>query len=113
MDERLRIFSIVLIIFLTGFLLRVETSKLHDLSVDEKAYLTDEHGLPYMYELDSYYNYRVSRNYLMNGHLGDSLRDGVPWDSYSYYPREDPPVILQSLRGFPQGFTGCSAYSWI
>lgn len=97
MDERLRIFSIVLIIFLTGFLFRVETSKLHDLSVDEKAYLTDEHGLPYMYELDSYYNYRVSRNYLMNGHLGDSLRDGVPWDSYSYYPpgrpASYPPVI--------------------
>jgi len=97
LDERLRIFSIVLIIFLTGFLFRVETSKLHDLSVDEKAYLTDEHGLPYMYELDSYYNYRVSRNYLMNGHLGDSLRDGVPWDSYSYYPpgrpASYPPVI--------------------
>ncbi len=90
MDERLRLFSIILIIFLTGFLLRVETVRLNGLGLDERAYLTDKHGLPYMYELDSYYNYRISRNYLMNGHLGDSLREGVPWDSYSYYPPGRP-----------------------
>lgn len=80
----------MVLIFFTGFILRADTVHLGDLNGTERAYLTDDQGLPYMYELDSYYNYRITENYLKNCHPGDTLRAGIPWDSYSYYPLEDP-----------------------
>ena len=36
----------------------------------DRAYFTDENGLPYMYEPDSYYNYRLTANILDHGHPG-------------------------------------------
>lgn len=91
-DERLKIFILMLLIFFTGFILRVDTVHLHGVDPEERAYLTDDQGLPYMYELDSYYNYRITMNYLKNGHPGDTIRDGIPWDLHSYYPPGRPAV---------------------
>jgi len=82
----------MILIFFTGFILRADTVYLGDVNGTERAYLTDDQGLPYMYELDSYYNYRITENYLKNGHPGDTLRAGIPWDSYSYYPPGRPAV---------------------
>lgn len=82
----------MVLIFFTGFILRAETVHLVDINGTEGLYLTDDQGLPYMYELDSYYNYRITENYLKNGHPGDTLRAGIPWDSYSYYPPGRPAV---------------------
>ncbi|MGB9869807.1 STT3 domain-containing protein [Methanothermobacter sp.] len=93
----MKIFIMMVLIFFTGFILRADTVCLGDVNGTERAYLTDDQGLPYMYELDSYYNYRITENYLKNGHPGDTLRSGIPWDSYSYYPpgrpADYPPVI--------------------
>ncbi len=116
-DERLKIFILMLLIFFTGFMLRVETAHLPGLNPEERAYLTDENGLPYMYELDSYYNYRVTMNYLKNGHPGDTIRNGIPWDLHSYYPPGRPAVyppliawISVSLYRFLTIFTDITLY---
>jgi len=116
-DERLKIFILMLLIFFTGFILRVETAHLPGLNPEERAYLTDDHGLPYMYELDSYYNYRVTMNYLKNGHPGDTIRDGIPWDLHSYYPPGRPAVyppliawISLALYRFLALFTDITLY---
>ncbi|NYB52726.1 MAG: peptide transporter [Methanobacteriaceae archaeon] len=90
--------SIILLIFFIGFIMRVETTHLDTLSDMEKHYYQDQNGLPYMYELDSYYNYRLTENYLNHGYLGDAKINGVEWDLHSYYPPgvplDYPPLIV-------------------
>ncbi|HIH61086.1 MAG TPA: hypothetical protein HA298_00120 [Methanobacteriales archaeon] len=97
-DEKLKILTIILIIFLMGFITRLETVELRGLNNTEKAYYTDEKGLPYMYGPDSYYNYRLAANILDHGHPGDKIINGTPWDLHSYYPPggpvDYPPLIL-------------------
>jgi len=82
-DEKLKVLTIILIIFLTGFITRLETVELKGLNNTEKAYYTNEKGLPYMYEPDSYYNYRLAANILDHGHPGDKIINGTPWDLHS------------------------------
>jgi len=98
LDEKLKIYTIILIIFLTGFLTRLETVELKGMNSTEKAQFTDEKGLPYMYEPDSYYNYRLAANILNHGHPGDKIINGEPWDLHSCYPPggpvDYPPLIL-------------------
>ncbi len=98
MDERLKIYTIILIIFFVGFLSRIETVELKGFNTTEKAYLTDENGLPYMYEPDCYYNYRLTANILDHGHPADKIINGEEWDLHSYYPPgrpvNYPPLIL-------------------
>ncbi len=48
--------------------------------------LDPDTGLPYLTEMDSYFHLRMTRNIEQNGHPGDSLRDGKPWDSLRYAP---------------------------
>ena len=90
--------TIVLAILMLGFILRAETINLHGISIDEKSFYQDDHGLPYFYELDSYYNYRLTHNFLDHGYLGDEIIDGREWDLHSYYPPgvplDYPPLIV-------------------
>jgi Uncharacterized membrane protein, required for N-linked glycosylation len=90
--------AIIILIFLVGFLIRVETTGLSGIPSDEKAFYEDQNGLPYMYELDSYYNYRLTENYLDHGYLGDAVINGTEWDLHSYYPpgrsAEYSPLII-------------------
>lgn len=90
--------SIILLIFLVGFFLRVDSIYLQGISDDQKAFYEDQNGLPYMYELDSYYNYRLTENYLDHGYLGDTVINGTEWDLHSYYPPgvplDYPPLIV-------------------
>ncbi len=94
----LTILGLILIIFSVGFVLRVESTHLSGIPDDEKAFYQDQNGLPYMYELDSYYNYRLTRNYLDHGYLGDTVINGKEWDVHSYYPpgvpMDYPPLII-------------------
>jgi len=98
LDEKLKILTIILIIFFAGFITRIETVELKGLNNTEKAYYTDDKGLPYMYEPDSYYNYRLAANTLDHGHPGDKIINGTPWDLHSNYPPgrqvDYPPLIL-------------------
>ena len=89
---------IISIIFLVGFLLRVESTNIPGIPSDEKACYQDENGLPYMYEPDSYYNYRLTKNYLDHGYMGDTKVNGRQWDFHSYapsgVPMDYPPLIV-------------------
>ena len=86
------------IIFATGFILRVESVNLTGIPSSEQAYYHDQNGLPYMYEMDSYYNYRLTRNYIEHGYIGDIKVNGKNWDLHSHYPpgveMNYPPVIV-------------------
>ena len=88
----------ILIIFLVGFFIRVDSIYLEGIPDDQKAFYQDQNGIPYMYELDSYYNYRLTENYLDHGYLGDIIINGTEWDLHSYYPPgvplDYPPLIV-------------------
>ena len=92
------IFVIILIIFSLGFSLRLESTNLSGIPTDEKVYYQDQNGLPYMYDMDSYYNYRLTKNYLNHGYLGDTKVNGTEWDFHSYapsgVPMDYPPLIV-------------------
>jgi len=96
--ELILILTSISIIFLVGFLLRVESTHLSGIPSDEKAYYEDQYGLPYMYEPDSYYNYRLTKNYLEHGYIGDTKINGKQWDVHSYapsgVPMDYPPLIV-------------------
>jgi len=88
----------IIFIFAIGFFLRLESAYVTGTPVEEKSYYLDQNDLPYMYELDSYYNYRLTRNFLDHGYLGDVIIDGREWDLHSYYPPgvplDYPPLIV-------------------
>lgn len=90
--------SIILLIFFVGFFLRLDSIYLQGIPDDQKAFYQDQNGIPYMYELDSYYNYRLTENYLDHGYLGDTIINGTEWDLHSYYPPgvplDYPPLIV-------------------
>ena len=75
----------------------MESIHLNGVPANENDYYQNQNGLPYMYELDSYYNYRLTENYLDHGYLGDTIINGTEWDLHSYYPGvplDYPPLIV-------------------
>ena len=49
-------------------------------------FIDSETGLPYYADSDCYYHLRMTRDIALYGHPGDTMKDGVPWDSFSYAP---------------------------
>ena len=49
-------------------------------------YLDNETNLPYLNEMDCYYQLRMTKDIALYGHPGDTMKNGVPWDSLSYAP---------------------------
>ncbi|MGB4363462.1 MAG: STT3 domain-containing protein [Methanothermobacter tenebrarum] len=98
---KLRMIFIVIIIFLLGFIVRIGNI---DLQSPDKSLYYDDGGLQYFQESDSYYNYRLTRNLLDHGYLGDKIIDGKPWDLHSYYPPgvpvDYPPLLSYITIGF-------------
>ncbi|MBM4242129.1 MAG: peptide transporter, partial [Euryarchaeota archaeon] len=96
--ENLTKITVILFIFLLGFILRAESANLYGIPDKEKQFYKDENGIPYAYDMDSYYNYRLTKNYLDHGYLGDAIKDGREWDFHSYYPpgvpMDYPPLIV-------------------
>lgn len=91
--------SIILIIFFIAIFIRIESTNLNGIpDVEKSFYIMDEEGHPYMYELDSYYNYRLTKNFIEFGYLGDSHINGIEWDSLSYsppgVPMDYPPLLM-------------------
>ncbi len=80
-------FIIVIILVLAVFALRAETINIGGVSdPSQKELYRDDSGMPYFTEIDSYYNYRLTENYLNGGHLGDTYVNGEDWDSLSTSP---------------------------
>lgn len=103
--------GIILLIFSVGFFLRLDAVNLDGYSDAEKSYYQDENGLPYMIELDSYYNYRLTKNLLEHGYMGDAIINGVQWDLHSYYPGVplDYPPLIAYLTAFIYKFVNLFA----
>jgi len=98
------IIFLCVILFATGFILRVESVNLTGLPASEQAYYHDQNDLPYMYDADCYYNYRLTKNYLDHGYLGDVKINGINWDLHSYYPpgrsAEYTPLLIYLAAAF-------------
>ncbi|BAM70730.1 MAG: STT3 domain-containing protein [Methanothermobacter thermautotrophicus] len=98
MLERLKPFLIIVLLFSVVFYIRAEASNIGGVPADAKKFYEDADGLPYFSEMDSYYNYRLTMNYLTKGIMGDTLVDGKPYDLHSYYPPgrpvDYPPLIV-------------------
>lgn len=80
--------SIVIVLVIVCFVsfLRFQSADLSTIPTDQQAYYKDSNGLPYFTEMDSYYNLRMTQDYLDHGHLGDIINNGTPWDTLSYAP---------------------------
>ncbi|MCJ7691239.1 MAG: dolichyl-diphosphooligosaccharide--protein glycosyltransferase subunit STT3, partial [Clostridiaceae bacterium] len=91
-------FIIVFAIFLLGFFVRLDYIRLPGVPDSDKEFYEGQNGLPYMYELDSYYHYRLTKNFLDHGYIGDTKINGREWDTHSYYPpgvpMDYPPLII-------------------
>ena len=77
---------IVLIIMAIVFALKAPAADLNSLDADGKALYTDASGLPYFSEMDSYYNYRLTNDYVDHGYVGDKLVNGSGWDMHRNAP---------------------------
>jgi asparagine N-glycosylation enzyme membrane subunit Stt3 len=91
-------FCLILIIFLVGFFLRAEAADLSGIPADERANFQDQNGLPYMYDMDSYYHYRLTSNFINHGYVGDTIINGTEYDLHSYFPpgktTNYPPMLI-------------------
>ena len=77
---------IILILLAVVFALKAPAADLNYFDDDGKALYTDASGLPYFSEMDSYFNYRLTDNYIDHGYAGDELKDGVAWDNHRLAP---------------------------
>jgi dolichyl-diphosphooligosaccharide--protein glycosyltransferase len=66
-----KIVIIILILFAIVFALRAPASDLNVLDDSIKAEYIDSTGLPYFSEMDSYYNLRMTQDYVDHGYAGD------------------------------------------
>jgi dolichyl-diphosphooligosaccharide--protein glycosyltransferase len=80
--------SVAIIVILVSFvfLLRAEAYDLSAIPVEQRSTFIDSNGLPYFSEMDSYYNLRLTQNYLDHGSLGDTFLNKTPWDMHRYSP---------------------------
>ncbi|WP_337972209.1 STT3 domain-containing protein [Methanobacterium petrolearium] len=96
--SKLKPIIIILVIFSLVFFLRAEAADIGGVPDNYKSYYQEETGLPYFSEMDSYYNYRLTSNFIEHGYLGDTIQNGTDWDLHSFFPpgrsAEYPPLIV-------------------
>ena len=80
--------SVLIIVILLAFVfaLKLPAADLNILSDDMKGEYIDSSGLPYFSEMDSYYNYRLTNDYVEHGFVGDEMVNGSEWDMHRYAP---------------------------
>lgn len=102
--SKLKPVIIILLLFSVVFVLRAEAYNISGVPDESKDFYKDDTGLPYFSEMDSYYNYRLTENFIENGIIGDTTKNGEAWDLHSYYPpgREVayPPLIIYLTAAF-------------
>ena len=78
---------IILILLAVVFALRAPAADLNLLPNEIKGDYVDSSGLPYFSEMDSYYNLRLTENYVNHGHVGDiDYGNGTQMDMHRYAP---------------------------
>ena len=93
-----RKFIIIVLLFLVVFSIRAEAASIGGVPDQAKSFYQDQNGLAFFSEMDSYYNLRLTEDYLNHGYLGDTKINGTDWDLHSSYPpgqsAEYPPLIV-------------------
>ena len=96
--EKLKPLIIIILLFSVVFFLRAEAYNISGAPDQSQDFYKDASGLPYFSEMDSYYNYRLTLNYMEKGMLGDTKINGSDWDLHSYSPPgravDYPPLIV-------------------
>ena len=77
---------IILILLSVVYALKAPAADLNAFDGELKANYVDSSGLPYFSEMDSYYNLRLTENYVDHGHVGDEIINGSAWDMHRYAP---------------------------
>lgn len=77
---------IIALLFVIVFALRAQSADIPGVSNELKSNYMDADGLPYFSEMDSYFNLRMTQDYMDHGYFGDTLVNGSGWDMHSYYP---------------------------
>ncbi|WP_407416494.1 STT3 domain-containing protein, partial [Methanobrevibacter sp.] len=78
---------IIAILLAVVFALRAPAADLNILPNEIKGQYVDSYGLPYFSEMDSYYNLRLTENYVDHGYVGDIKYDnGTQMDMHRYAP---------------------------
>lgn len=78
---------IILILLAVVFALRAPAADLNLLPNDIKGDYVDSSGLPYFSEMDSYYNLRLTEDYVDHGFVGDiDYGNGTQMDMHRYAP---------------------------
>ena len=77
---------IILILLAVVFALKAPAADLNALGDDIKGQYVDSSGLPYFSEMDSYYNLRLTENYVDSGIFGDEVINGSEWDMHRLAP---------------------------
>ena len=82
--------ALILILIAFVFALRAPAADLNILPDEVKGEYVDSYGLPYFSEMDSYYNYRLTDNYITTGHVGDEVVNNTEMDTHRYSPESQP-----------------------
>ncbi|MCR5473598.1 MAG: dolichyl-diphosphooligosaccharide--protein glycosyltransferase subunit STT3 [Lachnospiraceae bacterium] len=70
-----------------ALLVRMPSAFMIAVSEEEENAFTDDSGLPYFTDTDSYYHVRLVNTMLKTGRMSDTTStEGEPWDLHSYYP---------------------------
>ena len=77
---------IILILLAVVFAIKAPAADLNMLSDDIRGEYVDSSGLPYFSEMDSYYNLRLTEDYVDHGFVGDEMVNGSEWDMHRYAP---------------------------
>ena len=103
-----------LAVMAAAFLVRTGPAAMAGSSEEVREAFTDDDGVPYLTDMDSYYHVRLVEQYLENGRLGDVvLEDGRAWDLHSFYPAgrsaDYEPGIVWLTAGVWRAFGGSLA----
>ncbi|MDO5832722.1 MAG: STT3 domain-containing protein [Methanobrevibacter sp.] len=77
---------IILILMAVVFALKMPAADLNVISDEARGEYIDSSGLPYFSEMDSYYNLRLTEDYIDHGYVGDEKVNGSEWDLHRYAP---------------------------
>ncbi len=77
---------IILVLLAIVFALKAPAADLNGLPLDIRGDYVDSSGLPYFSEMDSYYNLRLTEDYVDHGYVGDEIVNGSEWDMHRYAP---------------------------
>ncbi|MEN6552690.1 MAG: STT3 domain-containing protein, partial [Methanobacterium sp.] len=77
---------IIVLLFILAFSLRADAVNISGVPQNYTSLFEDSNGIPYFSEMDSYYNYRMTKDYLDHGYVGDTIINGTNWDLHSAYP---------------------------